>query len=153
MKNRDKIMGRRITKIELEMSQYPETGIVNPFIDTKLYLSQEMIDFFNEYVLEYRDYPDVKIAREFAERFGFTKEGAKEIEHAYVVVNRSRIYKRIKNLYNRGKMPEDIVEQIQLDFGLNEINAEKYVNRCMRDEIDNWGSCLVGQKHTSKTPD
>lgn len=140
-----------MTRIEAEMAQYPETGIVNPYIGTKLCLSQEMIDFFNGYLLEYKDYPDAKIAQEFADKFEYTKDGAKEIEHAYVVVNRSRIYKRIKNLHKRGKTSEEIVEQIQIDFGLNEENAEKYVRRCMWDELDNLGGCLIGQK--SAVPD
>ena len=135
-----------MTRIETEMAQYPETGIVNPYIGTKLCLSQEMIDFFNGYLLEYKDYPDAKIAKEFAEKFEFTKDGAKKIEHAYVVVNRSRIYKRIKNLLKRGKTAEEVVEQIQIDFGLSEENAEKYVRRCMRDELDNVGGCLLGKK-------
>lgn len=118
-----------MTRIEAEMAQYPENGIVNPYIGTKLCLTQEMIDFFNGYLLEYKDYPDAKIAREFADKFEFTKDGAKEIEHAYVVVNRKRIFKRIKNLHKRRKKTEAIIEQIQIDFGLNEVNAEKICSK------------------------
>lgn len=139
---------RPMARIEAEMAQYPETGIVNPYIGTKLCLTQEMIDFFNGYLLEYKDYPDAKIAREFADKFEFTKDGAKEIEHAYVVVNRERIFKRIKNLHKRGNTTEAIVKQIQTDFGLNEVNAEKYVRRCMMDGLDNVGGCLIQEENT-----
>lgn len=138
---------RPMTRIEAEMAQYPETGIVNPYIGTKLCLTQEMIDFFNGYLLEYKDYPDAKIAREFADKFEFTKDGAKEIEHAYVVVNRERIYKRIRNLHKRRKTTEAIIEQIQRDFGLNEVNAEKYVRRCMMDGLDSVGGCLMKEEN------
>lgn len=135
-----------MTIIEKEMAQYPETGIINPFVNTKFVFTQEMLNFFNGFLLVYRDYPDAKITGEFAEKFEIDITAAKDIEHAYVVVNRARILKRIEKLFMLGKSMEEIVKCLAVDFGLDEINAEKYVRRCSMDRIDYMAGTFVNEK-------
>lgn len=132
-----------MTQIEREMAQYPETGIINPYINTKFVLTDEMIAFFNQYLLTYYDYPDTKIAEEFACKFDIIQETAKIIEHDYVVVNRARIYKRIENLFKKNDTIEEIVALIMEDFNLDKVNAEKYVYRAGMDGLDNKGGCFI----------
>ena len=67
----ENVVGSLMTKIEVIMSCYPETGIVNT--DTKIVLDGAMLDFLNKYILTYRDYPDSKIANEFAEKIWNTQ--------------------------------------------------------------------------------
>lgn len=123
-------------QIEQEISQYPEIGIINPFVNTKFCLTDEMLEFLDQYLLVYKDYPDAKIAKEFSVKFGILKDVAKDIEHDYVVVNRARICKRIEMLLESGKSKETIIKQIESDFGIDSINAGKYVQRCVMDGID-----------------
>lgn len=135
-----------MTLIEQEISIYPETGIINPYINTKFCLTVEMIDFFNQYLLIFKDYPDAKIAKEFALKFDIDKSAAKSIEHDYVVVNRARIYKRIENLFKIGKITDEIIKEIASDFGLDTINAEKYVRRCAMDRLDTASGIYIAEK-------
>jgi len=134
-----------MTKIESKMSQYPEIGIINPFIGTKFYLTQEMVDFFNGHILVYRDYPDAKIVKEFGEKFGIASDMAKEIEYEYVVVNRARIYKRIQNLIKDGIAETEIICSLKVDFGIDTVNAERYVYRCGMDGMDSKRGLYCGE--------
>ncbi len=126
-----------MTQIQQEISQYSETGIVDPFTATDFCLIDDMRDFLDGFLLVYRDYPDAEIVREFAERFGVDVMLAEEIEHAYVVINRTRIYQRVGVLHNAGKTREEMTQRLCCDFGLDENNAAKYVRRTMMDGLDN----------------
>lgn len=126
-----------MTQIQQEILQYPETGIVNPFTATDFCLTDDMRDFLDGFLLVYRDYPDAEIVREFAERFGVDVMLAEEIEHAYVVTNRTRIYQRVGVLRNAGKTREEMTQQLCCDFGLDKGNAERYVRRAIMDGLDN----------------
>lgn len=102
-----------------------------------------MMEFLNQYLLMYRDYPDIKIANEFARRFDFDEQEARNIERNYVVFNRQRVYKRIERLFAKGFSSEDVKKQIVGDFGLDIENAEKYVCRYKMDNLDEMSGVLV----------
>ena len=129
--------------IEKEMEQYPETGIVNQFINTQFVLTEEMVEFLDGFILAYKDYPDSKIVEEFAVKYGMDYSSAKKIEHAYVVVNRALIYKRIKKLLKAEKERDTIIKQICSDFGLDTTNATKYLVRYHLDCLDEMSGLYI----------
>lgn len=136
--NDDKKIGIRAC-----MDYVPETGIINPYHNTKFCLTEEMIEFLNQYVLIYRDYPDVKIAKEFSKKFGIVMESAIGIERDYVINNRNRIYNRISKYEKMGKSQAEAAKLISKDFGMDIENAKRYVFRAYADKIDAFG-LLVG---------
>lgn len=112
--------------IKQAMTQYPQTGIINLHDKTNLILTEEMLEFLDQYLLVYGERSDADIAERFADKYGIELETAKIYEHDYVVFNRERIEKRIKNLIRIQSISE-CVTQIMKEFGLDENNAEKYV--------------------------
>ena len=112
--------------IKQAMTQYPQTGIINLYENTKSVLTEEMLKFFNQYLLVYCERSDADITEEYAEKFEVGLESAKIYEHDYVVFNRARIEKRIENLI-RIQSIDECVTQVVKEFGLDENNAEKYV--------------------------
>lgn len=135
----DKIIKELDTKYGIVRVEESEIGIINPYQNTKLCLTEEMLKFLNQYLLQYRDYPDEQIAEEFSERFGIVLESAIGIERDYVVFNRRRIYNRISQYEEMGKSQAEAAELISADFGIDLDNAKKYVFRGYADSIDAFG--------------
>lgn len=132
-----------VRKSVMTTEDVPEVGIINPFVNTQFYWTDDMISFLNKYLLIYRDYPDSKIIEEFSSAFNISLQYAAGIERNYVVVNRNRIYERISKYEEIGKSQEEAAELISVDFGLDLENARKYVFRRYADGLDRFG-VLVG---------
>lgn len=128
-----------VRKSVMTTKDIPEVGIINPFVNTQFYWTDDMISFLNEYLLIYRDYPDSKIIEEFSSAFNISLQYAAGIERNYVVVNRNRIYERISKYEEIGKSQEEAAELISVDFGLDLKNAKRYVFRGYADSIDAFG--------------
>ena len=121
-------------------------GLVNPFTNTKFVLTKDMLEFFNGYLLEYKDLSDIKIAKEFSKKFDILLSAAYGIERDYVAFNRNRIYLKINNYLKAGLSKDETVEFIMTDFGLNRENAKKYVQRSTMDGLDNFAGLFAGKK-------
>lgn len=139
----DEIIKELDTKYGIVRVEESEIGIINPYQNTKLCLTEEMLEFLNQYLLQYRDYPDEQIAKEFSERFGIVLESAIGIERDYVVFNRRHIYNRISQYEKMGKVQAEAAELISKDFGMDLEHAKRYVFRGYADKIDEFG-LLVG---------
>lgn len=141
----DEIIKELDAKYGIEREEVPEISIINPYRNTKLCLTEEMLEFLNKHLLQYRDYPDGLIAKAFSDRFGLVLESAIRIERDYVVFNRRRIYNRISQYEKMGKTQEGAAELVSKDFGIDMENARRYVFRGYADSIDEFGLFVGNQ--------
>lgn len=99
-------------------------------------ITHEMEAFMKQYLLQYKDIADARITKMLQEKFQIAKEKAREIEKNYVIYNRNRIYNFIERKLNKHENKETIIEQLREIWGIDRINAKKYILRCELDQLD-----------------
>lgn len=99
-------------------------------------ITPEMEVFMQQYLLQYKDVADARITKELQEEFQISKEKAREIEMNYVIYNRNRIYNFIERKLNKHENKETIIEQLREIWGIDRINAKKYIVRYELEQLD-----------------